>query len=378
MTVYYHRKNYVLSLLLVLPLILLCACTASDEPVEPAGSDSGDIYLTLEVGVSDASDTRKNSRAPQYDYYFEEPLRQNERLNRLRVFITDENDVIEATRYVLYDTNGEIMGDNLTFHVSAGAKKIYLIGNEISLPSAVRGVFSDLTTGDAFPSERLSAVELTRSFDAQFFTTEQEIPMAETFDMRLDQPESDMPSYVTAKLFVTRIAVKYTFICADDVQSLTVRINPIATNQYFMPTAVIYDPPKYSPEDIINGISGRNITSFESPSDAGAQVYEKELLGKTKITLTDSEGKSRTAYRYDPIYLMETPGTSFEVSAAMDLDAQMGGAWFDPQTLPNLPLLPRNTHVVVNMSVIFGLHCTVDLVPYRGCVLEPWFGLERN
>lgn len=44
--------------------------------------------------------------------------------------------------------------------------------------------------------------------------------------------------------------------------------------------------------------------------------------------------------------------------------------------LPNLPQLPRNTHVVVNITINeHAMDCIVDVRPYTGITLEPDFGL---
>ena len=44
--------------------------------------------------------------------------------------------------------------------------------------------------------------------------------------------------------------------------------------------------------------------------------------------------------------------------------------------LPNLPHLPRNTHVVVNVTINEqDIDCVVDVRPYTEIELEPDFGL---
>ena len=52
---------------------------------------------------------------------------------------------------------------------------------------------------------------------------------------------------------------------------------------------------------------------------------------------------------------------------------------FGPVELPNLPFLPRNTHVVINIHLTgTDIECTVKLVPYTGIWLDPDFGIDRD
>ena len=370
----------------LLVMAVVSACGQSDDVIDgvqepdPDAASGTWVYLTLNVGVAE-SGVAPVSRASDPDYYFEEPLRQNEKLNSLYVIIAGSDGTVEAFRRVRYDADGEVMYDNLTFRLTPGAKKIYLIGNDVSLPQPVRDLYEGLRTGDIFPASLLTAT-LSRGLNDVFFSATDDIPMSETFDITLERPEGNNPAYVSASLFVTRIAVKYTIIAADDLDIIKVRLNNMSTSQYLMPVSVVYVPGKYEPAEVIGGIAGRNITSFAAPADPGLGVFELELTGRTEIEIQNADNTTRKAFRYDPFYLMETPGTKFTISAQgnfIDPDGKpIEGEWLPERTLPNLPLLPRNTHVIVNMSAKADFDCKVDLVPYRGCVLEPWFGLDRD
>ena len=49
--------------------------------------------------------------------------------------------------------------------------------------------------------------------------------------------------------------------------------------------------------------------------------------------------------------------------------------------LPNLRALFRNTHPHVIVTMNDGpaiINAVVDVVPYRGCILDPYFGLPRD
>lgn len=368
-------NNILLGLIVLLAATGLTGCVYDSFPDEPLPDDR-DVYLTLNIGTSDSFGTSTQTRAGSY--FYEEPERQNEMLNNVTVYVLREDGTIEDSRRM--NISSGVNSTSMTFKVSEGKKKVFLFGNDTALPAAFKNLLGSLARNDVFPQTVLSNMVLTREQSKQFYTTEQDIPMCESFDFDLDVTNAGT-IYFNADVFVTRIAVKYTFICRDNVDTLTIRLNKMGCSQYFMPRNVTYNPGKYQAPEIINGIPGRNIKEFFTPGQTTQASFEMTLSGKTEIELTDEEGKTSKAYRYDPVYMMETSGTSFSMSIRFDqgIEGVQPGDWYADQILPNLPLLPRNTHVVVYLGADNNiLNCKVDVVPYRGCVLEPYFGLERN
>ena len=376
--------------LLLLLGLFSCSGATEEEPLLPEEVETegeGNIYLTLNVGVIDGFDGELLARSRQTradDFYFEEKTRPNEILRTLNVFITDTEDKIEGVRAVEYTQYGTLVDSNLTFRLRPGKKRIYLIGNAPSLPQEVRDNYENLKIGDTYPSATMADVILTRRNSLPFYTDAELIPMAESFDLNMEDiipgPE---PVYVYRDYFITRIAVKYTFIVFEDLPALRVRLSNMADRQYFIPRELYYNPGKYLPAVVIDGIPGRSITSFSSPLlPSQTQDYELELTGKELVQVTGADGVKVDAYRYDPVYLMESPSTSFTVNAGVaagdEGEALTELEWLGALELPNLPLLPRNTHVVVRMSFRSEYKCQVDLVPYRGCFLDPFFGLDPS
>lgn len=45
------------------------------------------------------------------------------------------------------------------------------------------------------------------------------------------------------------------------------------------------------------------------------------------------------------------------------------------ETLPNLKALFRNTHVIVNITLLNSMEIVVDVIPYSEVTLDPEFGL---
>lgn len=370
--------NHILCILLAIlaPTVLIgCEKDSNDEPDTPLRDKV--VYLTLNINTADGFGTSFHTRAG--NYYYEEPERDNEKMNNLRIYIVQEDGTLEAMRYVVFNNPSVEMPDNITFRLTPGKKTVYLFANDTSLPQKIQDIFKKLENdiGAVFPASELSSAILQRDAESTFFTVDEDIPMCESFDVDLKSDDSGA-TYVKADVFVTRIAVKYTFICREPAEKVTVRLNGMSTSQYLMPNQAVYYPGKYEAAEVINGISGRNITSFIAPQNPGLVNFEQTLTGREEIEITDDTGKKSKAYRYDPIYLMETPGTSFSMSIRFD-DGNETGTWFPEHELPNLPLLPRNTHVMIYMGVDeYTLNCKVDVVPYRGCILDPYFGLERQ
>ncbi|MDE6066249.1 MAG: hypothetical protein K2G27_05450 [Duncaniella sp.] len=379
-----HRTYRSLMIMAAATLLTAMTSCGSDSTVwhDDIAGEQPDVYLTLDVGVID--NTSMSSRSRAGSYYFELPERNNEKLNSLKIFIFNpDNNIIEGYRYVNFDSDGSPVGSNLTFKLKPGDKRIYLIANDQAVNQNIRNIYSNLGKGDVFPEDALNSATLSRGSQRPFFTSAQNIPMNESFDITLETPAEDESRYIHKTLFITRVAVKYTFIFADDVRAVTVGLDNMSTVQYFMPNRAVYSPAKYEPAETIDGITGRNITSFTAyPQDKS--VFELTLTGKTPVEITEADGTKTTAYVYDPVYLMESSGSTFRVRVKLDAgetDAEgnsLEGSWYDYRQLPNLPLLPRNTHVLVRMSATYGLTCTVDVVPYRGCLLEPYFGLNRD
>lgn len=376
------RKIYK-SLIVLLVGILLSGLTTScvyeypeSEPDSP--TRSAWVYLTLKVGVAEGNGSRTFTRAGSY--YFEEPERLNEKLHSLRIFIVNSNNnLLEATRFINFDAGSQQIGSGLTFKLSPGLKRIYLVANEGSLPADIRSSLTGIGINTAFPADQLASRYIARTQNSPFYTLDQDLPMSEFFDIDLknDSGNENGSVYVNADLFVTRLPVKYTFICQEDVPAIAVRLNDMAQDEYLFPKEATYFPDKYDAPEVIGDIAGRNIVKFNVPTARKSQ-FTYNLTGKTEIELEKEDGTKVKAFRYDPIYLMETEGTSFSMSIRFGEGAEIG-TWFSDQVLPNLPLLPRNTHVIVYMSVKeYGLKCAVDVVPYRGCILDPYFGLERN
>lgn len=160
----------------------------------------------------------------------------------------------------------------------------------------------------------------------------------------------------------TKFAVKVTldescFLDKDSKVELSpVVVSSIADSEYLIPRATTYSPAK-TPVDGTNRI----ITSYEVPSTASVADYTFQL------TQTDDKGRE---FKSPIVYLTETAyDQPYSVSITVD-----GVGLSAP--LPNLPSLPRNTFVIINITV-YNNTLEVTLQPYTGVWLNPDFGINR-
>lgn len=184
--------------------------------------------------------------------------------------------------------------------------------------------------------------------------------MSECHDITVGETDS------RHELFVTRAAVKFSFNITNNsgrniiLKGLT--IARMAKEEYYLPKNTIYH------DVVIDGVDCKEITSYDVPSDVGYYEYGSDkglsetLSAGSKVSLS-------------PIYLLEGKYTAVEdernYSMKIFFDGMELGDWF-----PQLSRLPRNTHVVVNITIgKTAVDWDVDVLPYIPVDLDPVFGL---
>ena len=99
-------------------------------------------------------------------------------------------------------------------------------------------------------------------------------------------------------------------------------------------------------------------------------VFSKQF--NKRITTAGDKGDGVTAL--EPIYLLEgkydEADNDLNYSVSMTINGKEYSEYF-----PDVKTLPRNTHVVVLVSIgQYGLDWTVDVIPYQEVILNPGFG----
>ena len=115
-----------------------------------------------------------------------------------------------------------------------------------------------------------------------------------------------------------------------------------------------------------------DINSFDVPTLKGYYTYDASSLFKGQLLPGDENTKTNE----QPIYLLEGKHSDDNNKENPYLLTLGVNGTELKSYLPNLPQLPRNTHVVVNITINeHAMDCIVDVRPYTGITLEPDFGL---
>lgn len=385
----------------IIACVMFAACADRAEMTDntghlPAGSL---INLSFAVVVPDAVDGER-SRAvvtiPDDNNYFEREANKYEKLHTLRVIIlrpsANGTKVVEHNRLVTFSDDGAILSDVLDFPVRGGeTKTVYLIANE----AAVDYDFSGISKGSVYSSGTFENLTVSPKGDngvllynnSENIAGKTYIPMGEVYDFYVPNPKEDNDKFSAGTLFVTRAAVKFSFsITARDGEDLCLKsilFNGLADREYFLPHNTVYNPAKGNPGTQKPGTetTGRFITSYSIPSDVNHHPFTfsfdkpiplsaepKELLPvfyfcESKLhAAPSSDGSSAKSPYSIGITLTEADGKNELLLESVPL--------------PNLPILPRNTHVKVNISLTkANANCVVDIRPYSEVILEPDFGL---
>lgn len=392
--------------------LLAAACCAScDSIFEHGGGTPGPaevdprVNLTFTMATADPADPDMLSRAIvteiDSDNYFEVEASVYERVHSLRIIILrpspDGGDAmtVEHNRLFTMSPQGVVRYDDMTFRVMPDEnKKVYLLANEQDVAfdfgapglqpgdTYVPGTLENVTYS-ADPSSRILVDNSAGSSDRQY------IPMAEVHDVYVAQPDGESPWYQDAgPLFVTRAAVKFSFEVTGGpdinpglyVSDIT--FSSLADKEYYLPRNTVYSPAKGTRPEA----TGRFITSYDVPADVTYSPCTFTLAGGIPV----ERGVTHTTDL--PLYFCESKfgfagpdGTPYTVGISLAA-RDSSGAVIDStavstpvRALPNLPILPRNTHVIVRMTVNSrsDIDCTVDAAPYTGKWLNPDFGFEN-
>lgn len=393
MKIKYHAVVLLLSLLAV-----GCGDDTSLAP-SPSGTDSPDnVNFEINVYAGDPEDARSRSSSfsrdtdqDGYAYEFGPPDYSPERMHTLRVIIVRPSGEIEANEYLYrsFPQDGASEFHGLRFKVVGGEKKtIYLFANEASIPGLDLSA-PDYRIGAHFPAEAMTACTFSTSRAGQPFIdntgdVKTNVPMTEVFEIGIKAPETEEDYYQTANLFITRALVKFSFtVQAADAPSVAysideLTIRSVASTQYLIPNSTSYTPAKYDAGGMPS-FEDRYIYEYATPADAmvGECVFNPTNLN-FPVDYTPGTTLSYAPQLYFPETALPvaTGATAQEYILAVKLSGDEEPCAEVP--LPNLPSLPRNTHVKVNISLKNSdVKCTVDVVPYTAVPLNPSFGFDQ-
>lgn len=386
------RMKSILNIVTLL-MLTISVIGCSDEPVSTTTTDDSEIVnFIINIYAGDPGNGSRSAGPVQGNLsdpdYYEQPQTQYETMRTLRVIIVRPDNTVEHNEYLYRSipNNGISQYSNIRLKVIGGEKKkVYLFANEASIiPSGetLAYNFNSITPGSQFPTEAIGNLTLSRDaangeafIDNRSGSNKVYIPMAEVFDVDIAMPKKDGTDLEQrANLFITRAAVKFSFYISaslapdHDYNITAISVSNIADRQYLLPCEATYVPGKYPAS-----FSDRYIKSYAIPDDVEVSnfVYAPSAPGITIPTTI----KPTDVIAYAPaVYLPESPAGTYRVKVTFDGNNELTSE----ADLPNLPALPRNTHVKVNITLAkANLKCTVDVLPYSAVPLNPEFGFDE-
>lgn len=374
-----------------------------DEPKPlPTPSGSGIAYIQLDISLLDlAANTR--TRVDEVSYV--DATIPQELINMLRIIIVDGSGYVEHNRLVDL-TTPTASYTSAIFKVKGNDKKhIYIFANELPYEWEGKGYFpfgtlipglnfNGLQPGgtqsfkDAIENLIVKADPYTHILFDNRGESKTNIPINEHFEFEvgmLDNNKTDSEGNALGTIrnpyvyncFITRAATKFTFNATyegaenfkEAINIKEIRISKIGNQEYLLPKATTYSPAKG--EESSNPYKGRYITAYDVPNTG--TVNEEYTFPVDFQFSTDI-----TEYSYAPeIYFPETELATSETAYKIQIVTGNENNTFEStwETLPNLPRLSRNTHVIVNFKLSpRNISCVVEVVPYVEIKLDPVFG----
>lgn len=390
----------------VIACMLMAACADSiDVAVPDSGTVSGGKMVNLSFSVVAQSSTGSGVRArsavvsaPDDDNYFEKPAFKYECLHTLRIIIL-RRDVtgvryVEQNAYYSINEDGTVRYGVMELPVRGGENKtVYLIANE----SGIDYDFSRYEVGDIYTAGSIENITYGSGSDESVILynntdasgSKSYIPMGEVYDMYVPLPETPNEKFDAGTLFVTRAAVKFTFnvkqLNGDGLKLKAITVAGLADRQYLLPHNTTYVPAKGVPA-VSNhpgaadpDLAGRFITAYDIPDDARHRPFTFTFGDGVELRMNTTETLSYPLYFCESKMGGSVGGSPYSLDIAVT-DINGDNAYkFEGVQLPNLPILPRNTHVVVNITLTeTDISLTVDVQPFASVELDPGFGLERD
>lgn len=336
-----------------------------------SGLDGTMSELTLSITVSDTpaspvsrgAGTRAISLNPDD---FTAPVHDGEKMRSLRIIIVRPDGTVEHNRYL--DFTGSAKGayitvDNVRFEVYGPEKKqIYLFANEFVKSSDKSRKIVDydldsITPGSIFPKEDLSELKITLTSDEEQLPSEA-LPMSECHSISM--PAMDY----SAELYVTRAATKFTFLL-DNTSSKKHSLSKISISkgsniEYYLPRI------SYSGNPSDGSFSVNDYTVPNTGDNNNYYIFRYDCPGTVVA--------SGATTRLEAIYLLEGKYTDAKDTRNYSMTATIDGVLYEDY-FPDLSQLPRNTHVVVCLSIRdYEVVWDVKVYPYGEVWLNPGFG----
>lgn len=380
--------------------LLMCGCDSRSDEGLPSSDGPDAVYLNINVAMADSPTSGRSgsSRADEDGYW--QPT-EMEKMHTLRVILVHEDGRVEHNVFLnLSAPEGDKYGPIRLKVQSNENKTIYLLANEASVSAEMTDSetsekktidWSAYKAKEQFLSkEQMSQLVLSSSDITGFNDINKPVFMSECHQVELTNEGVDQPDKTEdglpvkdITLPITRAAAKFTYEITNQSSQTywlsNIRIDKSASCEYLLPNAMEYNDKK-------------EVTGFQVPESAEYASFNQPY--KTNVELT---AKATEAVKLSSFYLPEgkyesddkNDNTSYKTAITLDTKDNSGtslggndgntpsGAFTLESFFPNLSILPRNTHVVVKITIRDSddISWQVDLRPYGEVILEPGFGI---
>lgn len=375
--------------------------------------------VVLKVKVS-LSDLLPKTRAEGDNSPYAVAANDNEKVQTLRVIVVNSQNEVEGNVHINLMKDGGTPVEEQTVMMrniaSNDTKMIYLIANEEATrksPVSVGDVplvdydFNKIKAGGKFPIDELFELKMQLNENSDHLSNGLKggLPMSECHRVRIPVVPPDAPGRdelvgdgfflldendqiinpapgadeeifgYRQTLWITRTAVKFTCEVTNNqtagrVKLKGLRMQKMAGEAYFLPRVLERD--------------GHEIKEFAVPVET--MENNKHFEFKYDLSATDELQKGKP-FVLPPIYLLEGKYTdkngvkegdnicNYQAALILERDGKQDTTSY--MYLPNLPVLPRNTHVVLRATINdpADIRWKVDVVPYGEVILEPGFGI---
>lgn len=396
-----RMKTNFLNIATLLMLTISVIGCGSDEPFSaPSADDSEMVNLVLNIYAGDPGISPVSRASSSQDFvpadsnYFEGPKNSYEVMHTLRIIIVRPDGTVEHNELLSnsFPAAGLTQYSGARYPVIGGEQKtVYLFANEASMPKVDFNKYPVSSNIEPVEFDNLTIPSGGKRvlIDNRPNGQEMNVPMSECFKINVRKAEKDGGNYdQAADLFITRAAVKYSFHFTsteaphESYYITRIDVSGIADLEYLLPNNATYVPSKYP-----STFSDRWIKKYDTPNSVTAGTYSLIPVGSGKGIEIPSTLKplTDTIHYAPPIYLPESPTPDegkFKVTfwyTGCDIEnGHQPTEGHETAELPNLPALPRNTHVKVNVLLTKGdIKCTVDILPYSAVPLNPEFGFDE-
>lgn len=371
-----------------LPFIV--ACSSQEESLPDTVTEAA---LYLNVSTLEQSRSGETANLPD-----------NEQMHSVRVVVLHADGSVEHNRH--YSLEGAQAQKYIILKVSPNEKKqIFLFANEESV-SVVEGVTGgEQTLTDFFSSYTKNSKDFETAVNGLYFTPDysdnKPIPMSSMYEIDFTEGK------VEKTFYVVRVATKFTvnfknwrggevtvenFTLAShaDKNFLMAHVEDSEQNRaLFNGKSWIEWLKKVSDASSEDDDYGKTDTAgwlkdYDLPTQADkTKTYthpEKVIVGKPTVDIDYPDNDKPGVAESAPIfYLPESKTPKADATKGEQeytLTVKMEGR-NEPfvETLPNLKALFRNTHVIVNITLLNTMEIVVDVIPYSEVKLDPVFGL---